>query len=67
MFEDTCPLCKGEGVYKKLECGYCDGKGVMEYRSLAPDDGCNHDAIITDENGFEFCEDCGCPLNTNRD
>ncbi|MCL8603848.1 DUF2863 family protein [Proteus mirabilis] len=39
----------------------------MEYRSLAPDDGCNHDAIITDENGFEFCEDCGCPLNTNRD
>ncbi|MDM1717363.1 hypothetical protein [Thiopseudomonas alkaliphila] len=64
LAEDTCPLCKGKGVYEESECSMCDGKGVMEYSSLEPDDGCNHDAITTDENGFKFCEDCGCTFAT---
>lgn len=59
MFEDTCPLCKGKGVYENSECSMCEGKGVMEYKYLTPDAGCNHETIEIDENGFKFCEDCG--------
>lgn len=65
MFQETCGLCRGTGVYVTSKCVLCNGTGVEEFlypASAGPDAGCSHDAKTIDENGFAYCEDCGCPL-----
>jgi DnaJ-class molecular chaperone len=65
MFQETCGLCRGSGLYGSSKCVVCDGAGVEKFlypASAGPDAGCNHEAKIVDENGFAYCDDCGCPL-----
>jgi len=65
MFQETCGLCRGSGLYANSKCICCDGKGIEEFAypaSAGPDAGCNHEAKIVNENGFAYCDDCGCPL-----